>query len=105
MDWVPQKAHPLASVDTWHRSRDTSGTQRGEEVQQGSMSIPEQREILLSKARDATFQMLLVVVHPRTRLPLAMGPAASKTCQVKNDNAEIVATEKSNSAGRIHLVR
>lgn len=48
-------------------------TQLREEVQQGSMSIPEQREILLSK--------------------------------VKNDNAEIVATEKSNSEQKLENER
>lgn len=42
------------------------------------MSIPEQREILLSKALGAALHGVLGL-------------------QVKNDNAEIVATEKSNS--------
>lgn len=32
-------------------------------------------------------------------------PMVSWVCQVKNDNAEIVATEKSNSAGRTHIVQ
>ncbi|CAK9032171.1 Cadmium/zinc-transporting ATPase HMA2 (Cadmium/zinc-transporting ATPase 3) (Protein HEAVY METAL ATPASE 2) [Durusdinium trenchii] len=51
------------------RDLETQVNQLREEVQQGSMSIPEQREILLSK--------------------------------VKNDNAEIVATEKSNSEQKL----
>jgi len=55
------------------RDLETQVTQLREEVQQGSMSIPEQREILLSK--------------------------------VKNDNAEIVATEKSNSEQKLENER
>jgi hypothetical protein len=61
---------------TWHISRDSRDTAPGEEVQQGSMSIPEQREILLSKARDGhSPQMLMVIVrycHPRTNLPFTL---------------------------------
>lgn len=55
------------------RDLETQVNQLREEVQQGSMSIPEQREILLSK--------------------------------VKNDNAEIVATEKSNSEQKLENER
>ena len=52
------------------------------------MSIPEQREILLSKAGG----FVAIALLP---LPLIIDPGRS--LQVKTDNAEIVATEKSNS--------